>query len=594
MFLTGLRIVIMNEIEATYYPVMDISISEVHFEKNMNLNKSEGKTCTSLSAFYYNAQIGEWEPFIENFRLFITMDTFSNKSCTTIKTDRAVNINLSDIVIQNISAIMKIWNNLKESKPEVNDDLFNNIDKYQNKEVDKYSVDDVMKRRNQWNMEQLDATDITKNKEDDLEEDLAAPVSIINLTGIPIFLKKLDEEFNRDSVYGSDFREPERVYLPIKVEFEGSLYPIPKIELSKLHTGSHLLTDDPEDEVYYGVHLNKMQKILTVRSYYTIHNRTIFAYVIRVYNSDMTTDDFVIEPDEKLPILKSMQGHKCSLSIATNDNWSQTFDPIDILNDLAIGKDKTFIAHDMEYTFLSKSFDPDVEICCNLNLLAPVIVRNCLPFNIDVKVPSRKDRDYYILKGDHAYFLSYDLKDSFEMDFKIDGYEYSKVKIDPFDVGNEIKVKFKDIEGVDLTLFIKVERERAGFEFILYSKILIMNYTGLNFDMFTSSKSFRKRVSGQKTVSKHLLMTEKASKLIINYKGASSGKLKTKQIGYKDDFKIKVRDEETKIASIYDFVFSTSLNLVTNETITSDLFCKNIKISPKYVIVNHLDTPLKY
>jgi hypothetical protein len=121
-----------------------------------------------------------------------------------------------------------------------------------------------------------------------------------------------------------------------------------------------------------------------------------------------------------------------------------------------------------------------------------------------------------------------------------------------------------------------------------------MNYTGLCFNIFTSSKNFKKRISGQRTLGKSILMAEKASKIIVNYKGASSSKLKTKQIGYKDDFKIKVRDEETKIASIHDFVYSTSLNLVTNEAISSDLFCKNIKIFPKYVIVNHLDTPMKY
>lgn len=89
-------------------------------------------------------------------------------------------------------------------------------------------------------------------------------------------------------------------------------------------------------------------------------------------------------------------------------------------------------------------------------------------------------------------------------------------------------------------------------------------------------------------------MTDKASKLVLTYKGSSSGKLHTKQIGYKESFRIKTRNEETKLSSIYEFVYSTSLNLVTNESITSDLFSKNIKIYPKYVIVNHLDTPLKY
>ena len=164
----------------------------------------------------------------------------------------------------------------------------------------------------------------------------------------------------------------------------------------------------------------------------------------------------------------------------------------------------------MEYTFLSKEKDKDVEICENLCLLAPVIVKNCLPFNIDVKVPGRRDREFFILKGEESYFLSYDLVDAFEMDFKIDGYEYSHLKIDPKTVGSEVKVRMKDIDGTNLKIFIKVEREKAGFELILYSKVCIMNYTGLNFELFTSSNGFKRRLSGQKCVNKSFILTNKA------------------------------------------------------------------------------------
>jgi hypothetical protein len=49
LFLSGLRIVLMNEQSNTYYPVMDINISEVHFEKFVTAKASGGQTATYLS-----------------------------------------------------------------------------------------------------------------------------------------------------------------------------------------------------------------------------------------------------------------------------------------------------------------------------------------------------------------------------------------------------------------------------------------------------------------------------------------------------------------------------------------------------------------
>lgn len=333
---------------------------------------------------------------------------------------------------------------------------------------------------------------------------------------------------------------------------------------------------------------------MTIRTFYTIHNLTMFTYILRVYDDQL--EEFEIHPNEKLPILCYMKNKKCSICIANekdDEDWSESFDLLEILHELNVGKEKAYIVHGLSYTFLSKQVDKDVDICYNLNLLAPVIMRNCLPFNIDVKLPT-SNQEYYILKGEEAYFLAYDLIETFVIKMKMDGFDYTTIKIDPKTVGNEIKFNITDFEGVELTLFVKVERERAGFELILYSKVLIINYTGLSIGLQTVSKGFKKQVAGQKLIGKPCMMTNKASKLIVSYKGARSYKLKTKQIGFKDDFKIRVRNDETGFSSLYEFVFSTSLNLVTNKNTNSELFCKNVKIFPKYVIVNHLSTPVKY
>jgi Rps23 Pro-64 3,4-dihydroxylase Tpa1-like proline 4-hydroxylase len=89
-------------------------------------------------------------------------------------------------------------------------------------------------------------------------------------------------------------------------------------------------------------------------------------------------------------------------------------------------------------------------------------------------------------------------------------------------------------------------------------------------------------------------MTEKASKVVLSYKGAFSRKLRTKQIGHKEDFNIQVRNEFTNITSQYDFVYSVSLAQVEKEVKSSDLFTKLIKIFPKFVLVNKFEATIKY
>ena len=49
LLLTGLSIILTNEKETTFYPIINLSISEVHFEKYTTLKASKGQTCTSVS-----------------------------------------------------------------------------------------------------------------------------------------------------------------------------------------------------------------------------------------------------------------------------------------------------------------------------------------------------------------------------------------------------------------------------------------------------------------------------------------------------------------------------------------------------------------
>ena len=70
-----------------------------------------------------------------------------------------------------------------------------------------------------------------------------------------------------------------------------------------------------------------------------------------------------------------------------------------------------------------------------------------------------------------------------------------------------------DIEDVSLNLFAKIEWERAGIELILYNKANIINYTELDFEFFTHSINFKRRVAVQILARRYLLMTRKISRI---------------------------------------------------------------------------------
>ena len=72
-------------------------------------------------------------------------------------------------------------------------------------------------------------------------------------------------------------------------------------------------------------------------------------------------------------------------------------------------------------------------------------------------------------------------------------------------------------------------------------------------------------------------MARKVSKMSLSYKGSSSKTLNTHTIGYKNSFKIRTQDDQTNVISVYEFVYSTSLELITSEKIKTELFQNSLK-----------------
>ena len=108
-----------------------------------------------------------------------------------------------------------MWQKLNTESKEVDDDIFKYIDKYQNKWIEKYSVDDVLLRKGI-------IEETKRNKEDinESQDELTSPVSLINLTGINFEIININEdEKEKDILTYGDIKEPNKVYQPISVHF---------------------------------------------------------------------------------------------------------------------------------------------------------------------------------------------------------------------------------------------------------------------------------------------------------------------------------------------------------------------------------------
>jgi hypothetical protein len=77
----GLKILVINDNMYNFFPVLVISISEFHYSSDQNDRQKAGMTQFSSALNYYNAEAGEWEPFVETFKIMFTIieDTSTKK-----------------------------------------------------------------------------------------------------------------------------------------------------------------------------------------------------------------------------------------------------------------------------------------------------------------------------------------------------------------------------------------------------------------------------------------------------------------------------------------------------------------------------------
>lgn len=94
----GADIVIINEEKGNFVPLILLSASTITFAQNSGLeeqDRSEGNCETKAAIFYYNPQIGQWEPAIERFSIQVLLESEHKTYTQAVRMNTPININVS-------------------------------------------------------------------------------------------------------------------------------------------------------------------------------------------------------------------------------------------------------------------------------------------------------------------------------------------------------------------------------------------------------------------------------------------------------------------------------------------------------------------
>ena len=87
---------IINDIEGNYLPIMGVSISELFYDMEIKQNYKIGNTCFGLSMSFFNAIACAWEPAIEQFSLKVKQEEADGSKAISLDIADTLSINLTE------------------------------------------------------------------------------------------------------------------------------------------------------------------------------------------------------------------------------------------------------------------------------------------------------------------------------------------------------------------------------------------------------------------------------------------------------------------------------------------------------------------
>eukprot|EP00347_Sterkiella_histriomuscorum_P000566 403375355 len=195
----GLKVLIINDYLQNFFPVLGMSISEFHYSSDQNETQKAGITQFSSAINYYNAEAGEWEPFIETFKIHFTiMEEFKNqKRMMQCELPQSLSLNITEKLVKNLSNTYKSWlsSSDEDTQQQQNTKKTNEYDQFQS------DRGGTVRKRISSTFKQYTFEDIDEEEEFDQtqkEEDVVTPYSICNQTNQNLLVKRLNNINDRE------------------------------------------------------------------------------------------------------------------------------------------------------------------------------------------------------------------------------------------------------------------------------------------------------------------------------------------------------------------------------------------------------------
>lgn len=83
------------------------------YDKEADLNE-QNVSLTQMTATYFNLELGEWEPLVENLAFNTMTNNTPSQETLIVNFDGPVNINITQACLRNISYTLEAWNEMPQ------------------------------------------------------------------------------------------------------------------------------------------------------------------------------------------------------------------------------------------------------------------------------------------------------------------------------------------------------------------------------------------------------------------------------------------------------------------------------------------------
>mmetsp|Transcript_43263 Transcript_43263/g.41639 ORF Transcript_43263/g.41639 Transcript_43263/m.41639 type:complete len:235 (+) Transcript_43263:253-957(+) len=112
----GLHIVIINDYNFVFYPVLSMTFQNFQYKRQQEGEESIGESTLKGMLNYYNAQAGEWEPLLEKSKVHLQIKKHGEKDMEiAISFKKILNMNITETMVQ---TLIRTYFSLQEKQEE--------------------------------------------------------------------------------------------------------------------------------------------------------------------------------------------------------------------------------------------------------------------------------------------------------------------------------------------------------------------------------------------------------------------------------------------------------------------------------------------